>query len=659
MKHSTNYKFNLPTYEDNELANIGVISQNFETVDRVMKKNEDLGTELNRFEAETMDAIGRLNTKDAELQSQIDALGDVDLSELQTELKGDLTQLGESISDVSLFDFVRASYYNYKINPSVKFRISMPNYVSFDYEVTIEAKEGFNFVYMWQHTEGTGTDEYGNVVYVSSAVTNARILPNTKFRISIFRVTEDSSEIADFGEFKRGVHVTNVVDRIFKKYFGTNSELKNNTLLSAYPNKCISVYQIPLPSDFPTKMSGILTTFRNGQDAFSHQEWKPFNSNDVYIRNWIDSVTHSEWSKVITEKDSFRYANKVDHAQRIPRISFISDDGHECDYTILAPIAKKYGVSFATAVVTSQIGVGDHMNASQLLDLYDNYSWEFLSHTHNHVKLGEQTDDNVRLECKTSINELAKLGIECQGIVYPQGNSSVQSRMICKNYFKFGVRVEDSKITMNNGCVPSFYIVRCNLGSYFDPARDGYPATNTLEYYKQLVDECLSTKSWLVFELHSWHTDFDATQRQYLDDLIAYIKEKGISISKPSIAFEMFRNQIESGDFLGYRNYDGYALNKLGQFEYGQHSEFLDQTEIKADTPITSFPNYKTSTYAISNYYNPAHGFPTSYGTLEVRRYRTNDFATQIWYSSSSDEIYYRRCNSDGTYKAWVKMQMS
>lgn len=62
---------------------------------------------------------------------------------------------------------------------------------------------------------------------------------------------------------------------------------------------------------------------------------------------------------------------------------------------------------------------------------------------------------------------------------------------------------------------------------------------------------------------------------------------------------------------------------------------------------------------AISNYYNPDHGFPTSYGTLEVRRYRTNDFATQLWYSSSSDEIYYRRCNSDGTYKAWVKMQMS
>ena len=92
MKHSTNYKFNLPTYKDNELADIGVISQNFEKIDEVMKKNEDLGVELNRFEAETMDAVGRLNTKDEELQSQIDALGGVDLSEIQSQLDTKVTR---------------------------------------------------------------------------------------------------------------------------------------------------------------------------------------------------------------------------------------------------------------------------------------------------------------------------------------------------------------------------------------------------------------------------------------------------------------------------------------------------------------------------------------------------------------------------------------
>ena len=72
MKYSENYGFALPTADDDTLADIGEISLNFETVDRVMKKNEDLGTELNRFEAETMDAVGRLNTRDADLQSQID-----------------------------------------------------------------------------------------------------------------------------------------------------------------------------------------------------------------------------------------------------------------------------------------------------------------------------------------------------------------------------------------------------------------------------------------------------------------------------------------------------------------------------------------------------------------------------------------------------------
>lgn len=86
MKYSKNYGFALPTYEDEDLADIGVISLNFKTVDEVMKKNEDLGVELNKFEAETLDAVGRLNTKDADLQSQIDALGGVDVSELQAQI---------------------------------------------------------------------------------------------------------------------------------------------------------------------------------------------------------------------------------------------------------------------------------------------------------------------------------------------------------------------------------------------------------------------------------------------------------------------------------------------------------------------------------------------------------------------------------------------
>ena len=102
MKYSENYGFALPTYEDDTLADIGVISQNFKTVDEVMKKNEDLGVELNRFEAETMDAVGRLNTKDADLQSQIDNLGGVDLSELQSQIDTKIEQVngrtGKSIA---------------------------------------------------------------------------------------------------------------------------------------------------------------------------------------------------------------------------------------------------------------------------------------------------------------------------------------------------------------------------------------------------------------------------------------------------------------------------------------------------------------------------------------------------------------------------------
>lgn len=104
MEYSENYDFALPTAEDDTLADIGVISENFKTVDRVMKKNENLRVELTKFEGETMDAVGRLNTKDADLQSQINMLSGVDMSEFQSQLdnKSDATNLVNGSAEGSL-----------------------------------------------------------------------------------------------------------------------------------------------------------------------------------------------------------------------------------------------------------------------------------------------------------------------------------------------------------------------------------------------------------------------------------------------------------------------------------------------------------------------------------------------------------------------------
>lgn len=104
MKYSENYGFALPTAKDDDLADIGVISRNFETVDEVMQQNENLGVELNRFEAETMDAVGRLSAKDADLQSQINTLSGVDMSEFQSQLdnKSDATNLVNGSAEGSL-----------------------------------------------------------------------------------------------------------------------------------------------------------------------------------------------------------------------------------------------------------------------------------------------------------------------------------------------------------------------------------------------------------------------------------------------------------------------------------------------------------------------------------------------------------------------------
>ena len=356
---------------------------------------------------------------------------------------------------------------------------------------------------------------------------------------------------------------------------------------------------------------------------------------------------------------------KSGHTKRLPSVTFISDDGAVDDYTKLKPLAEKYNIPFCTAVVTGLIGSStsdmNYMTSEQLVELCNSsHGWEMLCHTHTNVKLTKLSDNQIRNECRESIKTLKNLGIECNGIVYVEGRSDANVRRVVSEFFKFGVSVQDDKYTVNRGCIGNYFIIRCNLGSFFDPQRDGYSATNTLEYYKELVDECISKNAWLVFEMHTWHNDFNETQQHYVDELIAYIKEHNVQIVTASDGFEMFGNQLQSGDYLGVRNGEsldgyGFAINKEGEFAYGSQSSGhdLNKRNVLNSTPISEFRLNYTTIFPVTNNDGTNHGFPTSYGLLKTYRYDDYDLSYQTWIDVNNGVFYFRKATSDSTWSEW------
>lgn len=582
------------------------------------------------------------------------------LEELDNQLSSEIEENNNAIGGVCAMRFVNGGVNNGIVyTDRMLYKIVMKEYVSFNYDVTIEAKQGFKILVVFKDINGNIEDEYGNKVYQVGLLDKTTQHKGRAFRLCVERENPIDNEIADITEFKSAIIIR---DAIYYKDFSYDSTINNDSDLSKFENGVVSCHYMPIShkGGFPTS-AGILITHRNGDDAYSYQEWKSQDSKSVYIRNWTSTTEHGEWFELATTDLMFNKAKANAHTQRIPTISFISDDGTLSDYTLLKPLSEKYNVPFCTAVMTSAIGetVGGypHMSATQLQELNRVYGWEFLSHTHNHVKLATLTETQVRNECKESIKTLKNLNLSCRGIVYPEGNNNEMVRRVVADYFDYGVRVEDIGLTVNDGVIGNFYIHRCNLGSFFDPQRVGYPATNTLEYYKKLVDECIEKNGWLIFELHTWREEFDTTQQQYLDDVIAYIKEKGVLIKTPSNAFDVFGNQIQSGDFLGKRNTKGLAIDKGGNIVTFNPSS-QKNTSVTNSTPSTEFEFNKTTIFAISKYDGSGieKGFPTSYGLLETKRYVDYNFTCQVWYSCENNKVYYRRALSDTTWDEWVNI---
>src|SRR5699024_5127783 len=126
----------------------------------------------------------------------------------------------------------------------------------------------------------------------------------------------------------------------------------------------------------------------------------------------------------LAETDSFRgKESMINRKTRKPIITWIDDDGREGVYTKLKPLAKEYGITFTSALITKRLEnpTSNSLTINQIKELQD-LGFEFLSHTHNHDpnhRPTAMTEEELHEDFSTSKELMRKYGLNDRGLVIP------------------------------------------------------------------------------------------------------------------------------------------------------------------------------------------------------------------------------------------------
>lgn len=321
-------------------------------------------------------------------------------------------------------------------------------------------------------------------------------------------------------------------------------------------------------------------------------------------------------------------------------VTFYFDDGIKTDITLVKPIADSKNIKCNIAQITGAIGVGNSLNKDELLML-QNSGWEIDSHTVNHKRLSTLSDEELDYELRESKKQLENIGINVNGVCFPEGyyNGNVSKHVM--KYYKWGLSSYEfpNRKPITQGAIRRIFL-----------------DTKTLAQLKAEVDKMNNT--YLIFYSHTYGNTFNAEMQQKLSDLIDYVQSKNIEITTVSNAMQYFSNNYQIVSESGANTI--FAIDDLGNIYNQQMSELCYikintyATTITNTTPISSFASGKITigSFAINN----ASDIPYGSGVGTLITYRINDEDTinfQQFYPKDNSGIAIRYWTSSG-WGAWI-----
>lgn len=258
------------------------------------------------------------------------------------------------------------------------------------------------------------------------------------------------------------------------------------------------------------------------------------------------------------EPDEYSNISFVDTSSlrnyKTPTLTFIDDDGSLEALNNWESICDEIGIDITSALVTATVGRSNKVSWDDVARL-QNKGFEFVSHTHNHVKLTTASTEKIIEEFESSITALREHGCESRYLVYPYNATNDDVMSLVKKYFSAGIGLgnsQDNTLPLN-----TYHLRRCSINDTsvkIDKEYNGQTVSvyefRTLETLKSYVDDAITNGGWLIIMTHLRNDSqfyYDEETREMIIELCKYAAERGVNIETFGNAFEEHQNVLEQG----------------------------------------------------------------------------------------------------------------
>lgn len=220
-------------------------------------------------------------------------------------------------------------------------------------------------------------------------------------------------------------------------------------------------------------------------------------------------------------------------------ISFIDDDGRSQAFTDLYPVIKANDIPYGFAIIPSYVGRSPsgepHVTEDQVFEMTADYNVEIMSHTWSHQGMSVATPNVQHEQLRKAKEWFIKKGIYVKSFVYPYGHDSSISHGIVNQYYEsaydFGANVIENFDTIRN------YTIQ----------RYTFNWDSDMAVLKAAIDQAHATNGWIIFTTHAGLINYwDSSMPAKLAEIVQYARNAGCKLLKPSDAFQIYGNILES-----------------------------------------------------------------------------------------------------------------
>lgn len=391
-----------------------------------------------------------------------------------------------------------------------------------------------------------GTNETNILSIKGEPYTERTLIENIRFPYTNKQINSSTGELSD----KNGQSVSDFIPisstEIVYRIEAASS--KNIMAHAFYDSNKVYISGVPTTSTYTTD------TYQ-GNTVYLFNNNLPTNAKYIRIGK-SDSVTsvtymYDKW----TIKNALNGFGKYDKPVSA-MVTFIDDDFRNDCLTNWEEIADATGIKPVFAVRTNKVGLTQDSPTWDDIDRTRNKGFEYVSHTHNHIYLDEETDETIVADFQATIAALRAHNCTSDVLVYPGGRINAHVKELTKHYFKCGVTVG---LKLQTPPLDDFQINRVSFVDSNDTEEievEGQTYTVyrvlSLTELKEIVDDAIDRGGWLIFMSHFRNTltdgyYFNDTIKQRVIDLIKYIGSKNVHITTFSEGYEKIKNVVSCG----------------------------------------------------------------------------------------------------------------